>query len=552
MKNIYRIFSIFVVVYAVTIFANAQETSKAVLKASGVNGVIEISLADKDLPLSLPTAILIATDADGVDSETAVTLQNFTPPYKKFSLKFPGYNPNAKLLYEVDLKFDAKNKEGIIFRRRLKLPVEPTLSLLLERNSAACTTGNNLQLIISTPNISGFDWRNIEGWLKNYQSTQNIIAKLTVKQKGEADDEFKVRISNSAVISAVGKDLGVCLNLDKTLPPGSFDALLDFPPNVSLPPDITVSVSAKKLDGTTATTFPEDKEAENPDTRKLERTLDIGGAFTSSVIDKEVPATATTGATTVRTRQNRGVLDVGFQLPQILKTEYVANKWMHFFTPLFVKASISTDKIDKDTLSQNRVLFGFQGEARYRKRRTEPTDKSFVAIHRIEWGVTHASDRDFKQKEIYASVSYKPILDSLYKPLRINAGKTIGFRVEPSVGFDFGKTYSRKDPAEEVLETPLIKRGNVGLKLGLDITSYLTFTAEDTFYIRWEDPEHRSRNLFKAQGEFKLFRSNRNRLAHSLFITYEKGQGPPFATPQVNSVRVGYRVFGDFCNVYCR
>jgi hypothetical protein len=306
--------------------------------------------------------------------------------------------------------------------------------------------------------------------------------------------------------------------------------------------------------------FPEDKEADAPEKKKLENTLDIGIAFTSSVEAEEVPA-ATEGATalTIRKRQNRGVLDLGFKFPQVLKTEYVANDWMWFLTPFFIKATVSTGKIDKDTLSQNRVLFGIEGEARYRARKTNPdgTGGPFTALHRIEWGGTHASDRDFKQKEIYASVSYKPIFDSLYKPYRLNytvAGgqKGWGFTFEPSVGFDFGRTYSRRNPAPAIEESDLIRRLNFGLKIGIDITSYISLSAEDTYFVRWESSENRFKNLFKAQGDFRLFRSSRNRLAHGLFVVYEKGQGPPFATQDVNSVRVGYRVIGDFCRIACR
>jgi hypothetical protein len=94
---------------------------------------------------------------------------------------------------------------------------------------------------------------------------------------------------------------------------------------------------------------------------------------------------------------------------------------------------------------------------------------------------------------------------------------------------------------------------NFGIMLGLDVTRKVSLTAENTFYVRFEDPENRSRNFFKLSSDFKLFRSNRDRMAHSLFGTYEKGWQAPFTGQQVNSFRIGYRLVGDlFCGVHCR
>jgi len=552
------------VLIAFLAYAAAGQTgpkdTKAVLQASGTTGVIHVTLSEDDTPESLPDVTVVAIDKK-LTKVITVTPRNLTAPYRDFYIDFPGYDASKALNYETVLTFDTTDS-GTRYKRRLVLNVEPTLNLKLERGAVGCVGDNRMKLFISAPNVdpinNPYDWTTVLDWLNDVKNNRKNFAGLVVKQTGEADRNYKVSIHPSMVLGATGNIVPVCLALDDDLPIGAFDAELQINPLTKPPPDINTTVTAKKLAGTVATPFPEDKEADAPEKKELEHTLDIGVAFTSSVETEDVEVKEGTPAATIRKRHNRGVLDIGFEYPQVLNTVYRANDWMWFLTPFFLKATVSTGKIDKDTLSQNRVLFGFEGETRYRKRVKKADGTTpFTAIHRIEWGGTHASDRDFKQKEIYASISYKPVWDSLYKPYRLNytaAGgpKGWGFTFEPSAGFDFGKTYSRRNPVAAIEESDIIRRLNFGVKLGLDITSRISLTAEDTYYIRWESSDDRSKNLFKAQGDFKLFRSSRNRLSHGLFVVYEKGQGPPFATPDVNSVRVGYRMIGDFCRIACR
>lgn len=525
---------------------------------------VEIILGNNDLPASIPIGGLYST-GDKISKEIASIPAGLSVGTNSFRIYFPdtphlnAYDP--KQSYEVLLVFDARDiATNQIFKRRLDIPVRQLINVELARQVTACSGDNNLQMIVTTPTINSFDWQPIYSWLDSHVKNRTVIADLTVKQKGKKPQIYKALSLTRDKQGAVGNDLGVCLVLDSLLPTGPFDATLVFSTTPPPPSDIKTTIVAKRLEGTFAVKFPEDEEQDSPEKRKLENTIDFGASFISSVTDQEVPATVTTVATTVRKRDSIGVFDLGFEYPEILHPIYQSNKWMTFVTPFFFKATVSTEKIDKNTSSQNRILFGFQGESRYRQRKTDPNNKSFLAVHRIEWGLTHASDRDFKQKEIYSTVLYKPIIDRFYKPLDLNykisegerISKGYGFTFAPLVGFDFGRTYSRRNPAAAIKPSNTVKRFNFGLKLGLDLTSYISLTAENILFVRLENPEDRLKNLFKAQGEFKLFRTTRNRLAHSLFVTYEKGQGPPFASPDVNSVRMGYRVIGNFCGIYCR
>ena len=559
MKNLVWLYLI-VIFFTFANIARGQSATKSeailMVPSAGNSAVVEVTLGQDDIPQSMPIGSLFSIEKN-VEREISEIPNNIAPPFTKFTINFPAYNPIAKATYEVVLLFNAKDASGNIFKRRLTLPVKGVVEAEVLRVYPACTAVNNIQVIFTTPVLNGFNWQPTINWLDSYINNRTVFADVTIKQKGKKEEIYKVVSLTRDSQGAVGNQLATCLVLDRSLPSGTFDATVDFSKNPPPPADLRANVSAKKLEGTFAMKFPKDEKQESPEKRKLENTIDFGVSFTSSVRDEEVPANGSTPATNMRKRRNIGVFDLGFEYPEILKPIYESNRWMTFFTPLFVKASVSTTKIDKDTLSQNRILFGFKGESRYRQR----VGKEFASIHRIEWGLTHASDRDFKQKEIYASLTYKPLFDALFKPYALNykiglegepVSKGYGFTIVPMVGFDFGRTYSRRNPAAAIKSSPTIKRLYYGLKLGLDITQYISLTAENTLYVRFENPDDRLKNLFKAQGEFKLFRSSNNRLAHSLFVTYEKGQSPPFATPDANSLRVGYRVIGNFCGIYCR
>ena len=307
------------------------------------------------------------------------------------------------------------------------------------------------------------------------------------------------------------------------------------------------------------------KDVDSPADRALERNVDLGVTLTSSVADEKVPATATEPETTVRKRTTRGVWDVRFApWLDVLHPIIRDNKWMHFLTPFYINANAATGKIEEDTLSLNRVLLGFEGELRYRdvdedkwpdgSRRLRKVD-----THRLIYGLTHASDRDFKQKEFRGKFEYKPIIWKFNNPINLNYqvehGErhygTFGYSFLPTLGFEIGKTYSRRNPAEAVKPSDTVRRGYFGLDMSLDVTKRMTFSVSDTFYLRGETPDDRGRNYFKGEVQAPLGRLYRNSV-HGLFFSFERGDKPPFASPGVNAFKFGYRIQANFCAPNCR
>lgn len=292
---------------------------------------------------------------------------------------------------------------------------------------------------------------------------------------------------------------------------------------------------------------PKDEDLGAPDKRLIEQNLNLGVSLTSSVADEEVPATATEPATTKRSRTTRGILDVRFApWLDVLKPTIENNKWMHFFTPIFLNAKVAAGKITEDTLSLNRVVFGFEGKFR---KRVVNANKYKSATHRVTYGLTHASDRDFKQDEFTGKLEIAPIFWKWNKPISLNytavsgeaRSRNYGYPFLPKVGIEIGRTYHRRNPAADITESPNVRRLYFGLDASLDVTRYLTFSVSDIFYVRGETPEHRLRNYFKGGIEAPMGRLF-NSAVHSLFFSFEKGDLTPFATPAVNSIKLGYRV----------
>jgi hypothetical protein len=176
------------------------------------------------------------------------------------------------------------------------------------------------------------------------------------------------------------------------------------------------------------------------------------------------------------------------------------------------------------------------------------------------YGLTHASDRDFKQNEFTGKIEYKPIIWKLNSPINLNytlnrRGEKVdglfGYTFLPTFGFEIGKTYHRRNPAAAIKPSDTVRRFYIGLDLGLDITQHLTFTVSDTFYLRGETPGDRAKNYFKGGIEAPLGEVF-NSAVHGLFFTFERGDLAPFATPSVNVLKFGYRIQANYCAPNCR
>lgn len=492
--------------------------------------------------------------------------------YRRFHFEFPAampYDPDKT--YQVVLftpVADTENNPSVVAST---LTVTKRFELSLQRSDLRCSTGI-LLLATSKLRPDETDWSAIYKWLAEHNSGPQQLATAHLRVIGQ--DKIKdyrlksISLETPQVLAERTNELYLCLQTEDRLPVEAFEAEVEFH-GADRPLDFGPTAKAKELVGryiTSATT----SELKDPGDRELEQNLDLGVTFTSSVANKETPATATTPATTTRKRTNRGVLDVRFAPTlNLFHPVIVSNKWLPFVTPIYLNANVATGKIDEDTLSLNRVLIGMEGEERYNVRRTIAADNPATPIdetrydypvtHRIIYGFTHASDRDFKQKEFTGKIEYKPIFWKLNNPINLNytvkngekRPGTFGFVFLPTLGFEIGRTYSRRNPAPAIKPSDTVRRFYASVEMNLDVTPHLTFSVKDTFYVRGETPDDRLKNYFKGSIEAPLGPVF-NRAVQSFFFSFERGDLAPFATPSVNALKLGYRIQFNYCTSSCR
>jgi hypothetical protein len=226
------------------------------------------------------------------------------------------------------------------------------------------------------------------------------------------------------------------------------------------------------------------------------------------------------------------------------------------FTPFYIDAKVSNGKITKDTSSLNRVVFGTQEELRY-----YANNNRFPTYYRFVFQGNHASDRDFKQREFKGTFEFHPVsapLNHPYDPANANTRpkelcptckppyKLIpiryGYEFVPVVGAEIGKTYYRHRPAEAIKPSDTVRRLYFGFNTTLYPTPNVTFTASEMLYIRGEAKDDRAHNYFLGEFAYRLSSFSEARGSHSVFFSWERGGQPPFDDPDVNVLKIGYRI----------
>jgi uncharacterized membrane protein len=343
----------------------------------------------------------------------------------------------------------------------------------------------------------------------------------------------------------------VDISTKETLP-GKFNIHLEYT-SANVP--FEVAKTFKKTDvEISRVTVNSSADTGNVGERDLPDNLDIAVLFGSSVVEKEEEVNGV--ATTVRKRETRATFDVRFQPfnaePIIKDSNFI--EW----TPVYLDAKVSTGKIDKDTLSLNRVVLGtkfdFTNYYPFNTRRvgTNPDYLNFNAQF------VQASDRDFRQLEYKGVFEFVPRLAFLNQ-IPVNNKNWInkaisapddeipfrevqpsrGYKIQPVVGGEIGKTWFRRRPASAIEPTDYIRR----LFVGLDMTFYLSKSASltftDKYYFSFGKNVDKKENYFKAVLDFGS--RKKNGFGDSFFISFEKGNQPPFNTPDVNAFKIGYR-----------
>jgi len=348
-----------------------------------------------------------------------------------------------------------------------------------------------------------------------------------------------------------------CYTLAKNPPTGTFDIKFDYPPDAMI--ELRHSFLKTGVVNAGHAVSPGSLDTGDVGKRAVEQNLDVGIQFGSSVSDKTEKDVAGNDVP-VRKRESRGTLDLRLApWLNVLDLPGPGSRTFKFLTPFLIDARVSTGKVNKDTLSLNRVWFGPQYEIRhYTDPQTYPTYQRYI------FSFTNASDRDFKQAEWKGSFEFQPVFSVLNRPLSFRSRNFdpkldqdpnraqddipvkigFGFQVLPVVGFEAGKTWRNKNLLAAIAPTTFIRRFYFGGTINLDLTSFVQVSIKDFFYVRGETPSNRGHNYFLGSVTVPFPSFTRNS-SSSAFFSFERGGQPPFATPDVNSVKLGYRVQWD-------
>jgi hypothetical protein len=348
--------------------------------------------------------------------------------------------------------------------------------------------------------------------------------------------------------------LVICIEPERELPVGEFHVRLNFGNNP--PVELLGPLTQTYKFFTPTGKAPDPKDFVDKATlgmRSLTNRLDFAVAVTSSVndVDKEVEGQKVK----VRERKTDGIFD--FIVAPIIKRRQDppgTGQWVRYaVTPIFLDAKISTGKINKDSLSVNRFILGYEREYRYYQSTVAGNRNHFSAFGRL----LHTSDRDLKRPEVKAQFEFRPSFDALNEPLEYDYFETVidpkredkrklkdhfGYHILPFFGAEAGRTYRvGRTPFSNEETGRNIYRLFFGTNINLLLTEKVTFTLHDTFYVRGEADSDRGHNYFKGEVNF-FFNDSPTTPAQALFVSFERGNLPPFATKDANVFKVGYRV----------
>lgn len=428
-------------------------------------------------------------------------------------------------------KYIVKLYPAVAGQRFIDLPVEKMLVVRLGQNNGC---PNGVEISLDAADVTTHDASSaidaLYDWVSHFQPRAIVASGKVAEDDGTEHPVDLVYVglypSDRNRAKADGS-VRLCLRGKQRMPIEDGRLSLTFAEN---PPEVLRLAVSGTYKGDKAIDFSESDKGVGE--RALEKNLDLQLSYTSSV-----SVDATTG---VRKRDNNGTLDVRLApwLNQ-LKVHYPVGNWLRYWTPVYIDAKVSTGPITTDTLSENRVVLGTEYEWRYIR------DTAHNTMHRFTLHGQHLSDRDFKQLEFNAGIKYELMWDPLYHPLamqqRLDPDAWFGWQITPSAGFDVGRTYERRNPAAAVIISDAVRRFSNALEIKLNFTKYVTVEVEDDYYVRGEAADvDLFHNHFKAEVDLPLARPLINS-GQSLAISFERGNQPPFATPDVNAFKVSYK-----------
>ena len=335
-----------------------------------------------------------------------------------------------------------------------------------------------------------------------------------------------------------------CFVLQPGPSPGTYDLKLTFPPDA--PVELRPALLKTGLSAATHRNAPLSVDAGQVGKRSLEENLDLGLQFGSSV---------SKDAAGVSMRSSKGAVDLRFApLLNVLPLPRAGSNSLWFLTPFLFDARVSTGDVTKETLAQNRVVLG--GDVEYRHY-TSPT--TFPTYQRWIFSFRNAADRDFKQAEWKAGLELHAVFSPLNRPLawqedteasqldptrdpkRIVPALGVGWQIVPIVGGEVGHTWKNELQIAAIEKTDKVYRAYLGGTAAVDLTRYLTLSLREILFVRGESDSDRTHNYLLAKAEVPLAGFSTT-TAQSVFFSYQRGGQPPFSTPDVNALKLGYRL----------
>ena len=335
-----------------------------------------------------------------------------------------------------------------------------------------------------------------------------------------------------------------CFQLRPGVSPGTYDLRLTFPPDA--PIELRPALLKTGLSAAVHKSAPLSVDVGQIGKRSIEDNLDVGLQFGSSVSKDAAGAS---------TRSSKGAVDFRFApLLNVLPLPPAGSNSLWFLTPFLLDARVSTGDVTKETLAQNRIVFG--GEVEYRHY-TSPT--TFPTYQRLILSIRNAADRDFKQAEWKGGLEFQAVFSPLNRPLawqedteasqldptrdpkRFVPAVGVGWQVVPLIGGEVGYTWKDEFQSAAIEKTEKVYRLYFGGTAALDLTRYVTLSLREMLFVRGESDTDRTHNYILAKVEVPLVGFS-STTSQAVFFSYERGGQPPFSTPDVNALKLGYRL----------
>ena len=395
-------------------------------------------------------------------------------------------------------------------------------------------------VFLNTP--AGFDWAGFKEWVGRVdaQAQMEVVVVLSYKESGSSTEEFvpvkRIKFLTDDAAVAATNSAQLCLTLSRSLPVGKLEMKLTFNEKLFgdkffLSPaaastrhllDISLLREGFKLteEVPQKAVIGKDRDA------SFNSNVEVGGSYTTSVEQQDDGT---------RKRKNEGVADLRFEPFPVIDSELRPTRWNTTWRPLRVDASVSSGKIARKSLSRNTIALSSEIESW--KFGSASTDN----IYRFQYGFKEASDRDFKKMDYVGFFRFKINPGRLERPQIL--GRRFGYLIELTPGaVEVGHAnFRRKVPYVDVTDT-FLRRYYFGGNIKFFFFKKTTLTLEDMFHIRGESDTNRTKNYFKSELESGFgFPSLASPISQTIYLKFERGNQPPFATPDVNSFQIGLR-----------